>query len=115
MKIKKNIIISLMHFGPIRSFLIRTMSSNNNNALSKAEKKRMRKQAEKERKRDRKSARFGSELWMDAGTAEYICDPERGLRHVVPHTFMFNAFAKQRWYGRSLIDVLSDEFMAYAK
>jgi hypothetical protein len=83
--------------------------------LSKSEKKRLRKEAEAERKRDRKTQRFGADLWVDAGTAEYVIDPICGLRHVVPHVYLFTAFAKQRWYGRALIDVLADEFMAYSK
>ncbi len=91
------------------------MSSAEFVRLSKAEKKRLRKEAEAERKRDRKTARFGTELWVDVGTASYLIDTTTGLRHVVPHVYTFTAFAKQRWYGRALIDVLADEFMAYTK
>ena len=36
-----------------------------------------------------------------------------GLRHVVPYVHKFGAFAKQRWFGRTLLDIYSNEFTGF--
>lgn len=35
---------------------------------------------------------------------------EGGLRHVHPYTFEYQTYAKERWWGRTLLDVLTREF-----
>ena len=35
---------------------------------------------------------------------------EGGLRHVVPYDYVYTTHAKQRWFGRSVLDVFSKEF-----
>jgi len=48
------------------------------------------------------------------------CDQARysivdGLRIVTPYTYRFEVFCKQRWLGRTLIDVVSREWVAYSE
>ena len=37
-----------------------------------------------------------------------------GLRCVVPYVYEFKTFAKQRWYGREILEVFCTEFGAYS-
>jgi hypothetical protein len=53
-----------------------------------------------------------SKRWTDFEEAEF-CD-EGGVQRVAPYPFVFKAFAKNRWIGRTILDVLSDEFNAYS-
>ena len=47
-----------------------------------------------------------------ATTAETSIIVRHGLRWVVPYRFEFAVRAKARWFNRSLIDVLTHEFLA---
>lgn len=45
------------------------------------------------------------------------CDPwprpyylEHGLRRVAPYHYTYNTYCKQRWRGRSLLEIFTDEF-----
>ncbi|TKA74502.1 hypothetical protein B0A49_06573, partial [Cryomyces minteri] len=45
------------------------------------------------------------------------CDPwprpyylENGLRRVIPYHFTYNTYCKERWRGRELLEIFSDEF-----
>ena len=38
----------------------------------------------------------------------------QGLRCVVPYYYVFSVFAKGRWVGRSLLDVMSSEFTMHS-
>ncbi|CAE8631170.1 unnamed protein product [Polarella glacialis] len=40
---------------------------------------------------------------------------EDGLRHVEPYDFDFTTFVKQRWLGRSLLEVCASEFLAFPR
>ena len=53
-------------------------------------------------------------LWADWSEAKYARS-NGGLRQVRPHRFCYTAHAKQRWFGRSILDVLVDEFMAFPR
>jgi len=46
---------------------------------------------------------------------EYRVDPVTGVRHVVPYVHVFTTFAKGRWLGRQLMDVLLREFGTHPK
>ena len=41
---------------------------------------------------------------------KYIMDEEKQLRFVVPYDFTHNTFARKRWLGRNLFEVLTTEF-----
>jgi tRNA pseudouridine32 synthase len=38
-----------------------------------------------------------------------------GLRHVVPYVHEYRAFAKQRWFGRTILDIYVSEFGGYSE
>ncbi len=42
--------------------------------------------------------------------AKYIFDKEKGLRRVTPYFFTHMTFCKQRWMGRTLLDIFTSEF-----
>jgi hypothetical protein len=91
-------------------------SSHKRDRLSKLEKKQKKKEEHRERKKQRKLEKFEeSVLWSDADKAEFIIDDKAKLRYVVPHDYTFTAYAKQRWLGKQILEVLSDEFLAYTR
>ncbi|XP_048253623.1 uncharacterized protein C18B11.02c-like isoform X2 [Haliotis rufescens] len=40
---------------------------------------------------------------------------ENGLRKVYPYYYTFTSYVKQRWLGRSILDVIKSEFKAYSE
>ena len=40
---------------------------------------------------------------------------ENGLRKVYPYPFRYQTFARGRWIGQKLVDVLSNEFRAWPR
>lgn len=61
--------------------------------------------------RPKKKAKVKEQLWKDASEAIYKCEGD--LRVVAHHEYSYNAFAKGRWYGREIFQVMTEEFVAY--
>lgn len=34
---------------------------------------------------------------------------------MIPYTYVYRAYAKKRWYGRTITDVFQSEFVAFTK
>lgn len=67
-----------------------------------------------QKRKKKKEEKFSqNKLWKEGEFAKYIVDENAKLRYVVPHTFEFRCFAKERWFGRKLLEVLADEYMAF--
>eukprot|EP00127_Corallochytrium_limacisporum_P003480 Clim_evm108s149 gene=Clim_evmTU108s149 len=88
--------------------------------LTKAEKKvyeknrRQQKRMEAEAKGDHQNSRSKKRAHKAFAAQEPKPEYEfrDGLRHVKPYMYTYRTFAKQRWLGRMLRDVFSDEFRA---
>lgn len=44
-----------------------------------------------------------------------LCVIYAGLRKVYPYYFTFSVYAKERWLGRSLLDIFAEEFKAHGR
>ncbi|KAG0151842.1 hypothetical protein CROQUDRAFT_650381 [Cronartium quercuum f. sp. fusiforme G11] len=57
---------------------------------------------------------FPSPAHIHTSATKYECKPEwffeKGLRKVKPYLFQYSTYAKERWRGRSVIDVFSSDF-----
>lgn len=60
----------------------------------------------------KRSSSHGPGLTASVENVQYRI--EGGLRHVEPYDFDFTTFVKQRWLGRSLLEVFTKEFIAYS-
>jgi 23S rRNA-/tRNA-specific pseudouridylate synthase len=65
------------------------------------------------RKAESLPARREAEHLSDMATVQFF--HANGLRHVVPYVFTYKANAKERWFRRTLIDVLTDEFRRWTR
>uniref|UniRef100_A0A7S1BDA4 Pseudouridine synthase RsuA/RluA-like domain-containing protein n=1 Tax=Corethron hystrix TaxID=216773 RepID=A0A7S1BDA4_9STRA len=74
--------------------------------------KRRRISAKKEARRGANEAAKIAQRWNGWQDAVF-CD-EGGVQRVAPYSYRFEAFAKGRWFGRTAVDVLTDEFKAYS-
>lgn len=48
-------------------------------------------------------------FWTDSIKAEYVIE-EEGFRRVKPYYFEYRTFAKERWLGRTVLEVFQKEF-----
>jgi len=49
-------------------------------------------------------------LISDSSSSDTKQSNDRRIRIIFPYPFTFATFAKQRWLGRSIVDIYTDEF-----
>ncbi|KAF8567274.1 hypothetical protein P879_03881 [Paragonimus westermani] len=91
--------------------LVRSMTSSTlikKFKLSKEAKKEIQKVEARSRKQDKKRALDDFPHYENTEISDYYF--ENGFRKVYPYHFVFKSYAKRRWLGRSICDVLLEEF-----
>ncbi|KAF5400970.1 RNA pseudouridylate synthase domain-containing protein 2 [Paragonimus heterotremus] len=92
--------------------LVRSMTSSatltKKLKLSREAKKEIQKIEARSRKQDKKRALDDFPHYENTEISDYYF--ENGLRKVYPYHFVFKSYAKRRWLGRSICDVLLEEF-----
>ncbi|KAF6771523.1 hypothetical protein AHF37_10540 [Paragonimus kellicotti] len=92
--------------------LVRSMTSSakltKKLKLSKEAKKEIQKVEARSRKQDKKRALDDFPHYENTEISDYYF--ENGFRKVYPYHFVFKSYAKRRWLGRSICDVLLEEF-----
>merc|ERR1712142_1279064 len=81
--------------------------------MSKAEKKRLRRNQRKENEKDKKRlAKRGRviDLTANENQVEVSYVFEGGLRKVKPYFYTYQTYVRGRWIGRTVLDVVSSEF-----
>ncbi|GAM18753.1 hypothetical protein SAMD00019534_019280, partial [Acytostelium subglobosum LB1] len=92
-----------------------TTTDDNTSRLSKRQRKRMLKtenrRATNRAKRDAKNKQVEEEGNISKETLdETVYRIENGLRIVEPYYFTFKVWSKERWYGRQLLEMFTQEF-----